>query len=374
MQSRRSSDAIEIEQIRSLFEGFVPSAIMSVGFVVCGSLMVRETGDTVLLVLLALGTLASVARLAIAWTSGREARRPLLSAAHAGRLEWRFGAAYLAFAFLFGLFGARAMLLPSSEVHMLMICLIIGYCAGVAVTVGLRPAIAAPAMLMALLPAAVVAFAHADPLYWATGAMMAGFLSGGIQSLRIRYRRAVRNTARRLAFASLARKDGLTELPNRLALREWFDERLATAGGHGLIAVHCLDLNGFKPINDTYGHPVGDALLAAVGRRLARTIRGRDIVARLGGDEFVVVQCMTHGPAEADALAARIAEAIAKPYRIGERELKVTTSIGYVVGQESVDDLDGLIAQADQALYSSKRNGRGITRHGSEALTERLAG
>lgn len=263
------------------------------------------------------------------------------------------------------------MLLTNPGIHMLMVCLIIGYCAGVAVTVGLRPTIAVPSMIVALVPAAVMAPTQADPLYWATGAMMVAFLVGGVQSLMTRYRRAVRNTARRIAFASLARRDGLTALPNRLALREWFDHRAVAAETAELIAVHCLDLNGFKPVNDNYGHPIGDALLAAIGQRLARTIRAQDIVARLGGDEFVVVQCLTHGSDEADALARRIAEAIARPYRIGEREIAVSTSIGYVVARDGEDDLEVLLGHADEALYQSKRNGRGITRY---VEPKRLAG
>lgn len=368
---RRQSDAIAIEQIRSLFEGFVPSAIMSIGFVVCGMLMVRATGgDTTLLALLAVGTVLSVLRLTIAWTGASEVRRRGLSIAQARRIEWRFGASYVGFAVVFGMFGARAMLLPDQGVHMLMVCLIIGYCAGVAVTMGLRPTIAMPSMIVGLLPGAVTALSHADTLHWAMSAMMIAFLAGGLQSLVVRYRRSVRNTARRLAFASLARKDGLTALPNRLALREWFERRAASAEADGLIAVHCLDLNGFKPVNDSYGHPIGDALLAAVARRLARTIRARDIVARLGGDEFVVVQCLTHGPDEADALARRIAEAVARPYRIGEHEITVSTSIGYVVAQDGAEGLETLLSRGDEALYSSKRNGRGIT---SYAPPERLA-
>jgi len=375
MKSRRQSDAIAIELIRHSLEGFVPSVIMSAGFVVCGVLMLRVSGDAILLGLFVLGALVTVARLAIAWLGGRESRRPDLTIGQARRLEWRFGASYLAFAFVFGLFTARVMQLPQPGMHMLTVCLIIGYSAGVAVTVGLRPTIAIPSMLTALLPAAVTGLSHSDELYWATSAMMVAFLVGGVQSLVTRYRRAVRNTARRLVFASLARKDGLTALPNRLALREWFHERIALAEGGGLIAVHCLDLNGFKPVNDTYGHPIGDALLAAVGQRLARLIRSNDIVARLGGDEFVVVQCVTHGPEEAEALARRIAEAVARPYRIGERELVVSTSIGYVLGREGVQDLDGLLGWADEALYQSKRNGRGITRYRPGGIVpERLAG
>jgi GGDEF domain-containing protein len=109
------------------------------------------------------------------------------------------------------------------------------------------------------------------PLHIATALMTAAFLAGGIFSLRKRHARALDDIGRRLTFASLARSDGLTDLPNRLALRGWFDRNVRDAKLRP-IALHCLDLNCFKPVNDSFGHPVGDELLTAVARRISGTL------------------------------------------------------------------------------------------------------
>ena len=368
MKPGREPEAIQIELIRSLFEAFVPSIIMTIGFVVCGALAVEVTDDSILLALLFAGTAISVPRLAVGWYGRQMSRQPNLTLRQARMIESWMAAAFLAFALVLGLFGARAIALPHERVHMLIVCLIMGYGAGIAVSIGLRPLIAVPCMVLAVLPPAIQGVMRADPLHVATAAMMLAFLGGGMQSLSTRYRRAVHNTARRLTLATLARKDNLTDLPNRLALREWFDENVALVRNAGSVAVHCLDLNGFKPVNDTHGHATGDALLMIVGQRLANMIRGNDIAARLGGDEFVVVQRIVYGPEEADALARRIAAAIAQPYQVGDLDLRITTSIGYVLGCGGSDDLDHLLTRADEALYSSKRLGRPITRYSPVSL------
>jgi diguanylate cyclase (GGDEF)-like protein len=370
MPFRSQQDALEIELIRSLFETSWAAGLMTACFVLSGTLIVHETGDPVLLVLLVAGTLAALARLAVNRLSAGAATNPDISVAEARRLQRRFTVVYFAFAVVLGMFGSEVIRGPESPVHMLMVCLLVGYGAGVAASVGLRPRLAIPSMLVATIPAAVAAIAKADPVYWATCFLISAFLSGGVRSVRERHRRATLSIGRRLAFATLARRDHLTDLPNRLALREWFDERVAFAGEPGLVAVHYLDLDGFKPVNDSFGHPVGDELLAAVGRRIARTIRDTDMAARLGGDEFVVVQRAIGSSEDAAALAARLAEAIARPFRIGERQIAISTCIGYVTSDDRAFDLDVLIGMADHALYASKRGARGVV---SYAETQRPA-
>jgi diguanylate cyclase (GGDEF)-like protein len=129
-----------------------------------------------------------------------------------------------------------------------------------------------------------------------------------------------------------------------------------------MVAVYFLDLNGFKPVNDRYGHPVGDALLIAVSQRIARTIRATDTAARLGGDEFAVLQCDIASDGEAALLAKRLVAAIARPYRIDEHTIDVSTCIGYIVAEHGAEDLECLLSLADEALYASKRAGSSVTR------------
>ena len=362
MSQQSQQDALEVELIRSLFDGTGAAVIMSAGFVGAGSLIAWTTGDWLIGALLAAGTLASLLRLAILKRSQAECGDGNLTIGRARLLQRRYSQVYFGFAMILGMFGCRALQLRLPEVHVLMICMPVGYAAGVAANVGLRPRLAIPSMLAAVVPGLNAGLSQGDALYWATCLLASGFLVGGIDAVRKRHERAVRSISRRLAFSTLARQDGLTALPNRLALREWFDLRVTAPGRQGMAAVHYLDLNGFKPINDRYGHAVGDALLIAVSKRIARTIRTSDTAARLGGDEFAVLQCDIADLAEAEQLAQRLAEAINLPYRIDSHAIAISTSVGYIVAEHGAEDLECLLSLADEALYASKRSGRNVTR------------
>lgn len=353
-------ESIRIELVRSLYDAFVPSAIMSVGFVAAGCLIAWITRDPVLALLVVLGAIAGAARLWVAWRYRHEAKDPELTLARAKVLERGFAGAYFYFAGVLGLFGARVLSFPGAEMHMLMICLLVGYAAGVAQLMSLRPWIAFPSMLVAVIPGAVAALFHGDPIYVVTGVMTLALLAGGSQSVFQRHLNTSREIARRITFAELARLDALTELPNRLALREWFEERITLNPRRGAVAVHCLDLDGFKPVNDAFGHPVGDQLLMAVAKRLAWAIQPKDIVARLGGDEFCVIQRDVSGVADAEVLAQRLVQALGQPFRIEGHVLRISTSVGFVISSDNAHDLERLLARADEALYVAKRKGSGV--------------
>src|SRR6185312_13286311 len=165
-------------------------------------------------------------------------------------------------------------------------------------------------------------------------------------------------TERRLAEAQImhmARHDALTDLPNRVLFREKMEQAL----GHGdKLAVLFVDLDRFKAVNDTLGHPVGDALLCAVTQRLLAAVRGSDTVARLGGDEFAIVQ---HGarPSDASELAARIIELMAQPFDVLGHQVVVGASVGIAVAPTDGREPDHLLRNADMALYRAKSGGRG---------------
>ncbi|WP_411194540.1 MULTISPECIES: diguanylate cyclase domain-containing protein [Rhodopseudomonas] len=189
---------------------------------------------------------------------------------------------------------------------------------------------------------------------------MIALLAGGAQSVLARSAAASIEIAKRLTFEALARRDVLTTLPNRLALREWFDSHIAIADNRALLAVHCLDLDKFKPVNDVFGHPVGDGLLKAIATRLTNSLRPGDIAARLGGDEFAVIQRDLRNVEEAAALAQRLRSAIAEPFSIQGHEISVSTCVGYALCRRSSADLDELLCSADQALYIAKNTGTGV--------------
>ncbi len=172
-------------------------------------------------------------------------------------------------------------------------------------------------------------------------------------------------TERRLAearIAHLAHHDGLTNLPNRVLFRATLDHAMAFARRGHLLALHCLDLDQFKAVNDTLGHPVGDGLLQAVAKRLQDCLRETDSVARLGGDEFGIVQTAIESPIEATSLARRVIELIEAPFEIDGHQIVIGTSVGIAFAPQDGLDADELLKNADLALYRAKFDGRGVYR------------
>jgi diguanylate cyclase (GGDEF)-like protein len=162
-------------------------------------------------------------------------------------------------------------------------------------------------------------------------------------------------------MAHLAHHDALTDLPNRVLFRKRLEDALTSARrGEGL-ALLCLDLDQFKAVNDTLGHPVGDLLLRAVAVRLVERTRETDIVARLGGDEFAVVQSIDR-PSEPAGLADRLIEMFDTPFEVAGHQIVIGTSIGIAFAPQDGVDGDELLKKADLALYRAKVDGRGICR------------
>jgi diguanylate cyclase (GGDEF)-like protein len=176
-------------------------------------------------------------------------------------------------------------------------------------------------------------------------------------------------TERRRAEAQiefLAQHDGLTQLPNRLLFNARLDDALAKANleadDGGTCALLCLDLDGFKEVNDRLGHAGGDALLREVAERLLTCVRKDDTAARLGGDEFAIVLPNTSA-SEAIKTAQRVTAALGGTHRLGEfGEAQIGVSIGIACGPEHAASADALMLLADKALYAAKHSGLGIPR------------
>ncbi|MBR0780705.1 bifunctional diguanylate cyclase/phosphodiesterase [Bradyrhizobium iriomotense] len=160
----------------------------------------------------------------------------------------------------------------------------------------------------------------------------------------------------------MARHDALTGLPNRVLFHEQLEHGLNRAKSDDQLAVLCLDLDHFKDINDSLGHPIGDALLKEVGRRLKATVGESDTVARLGGDEFAVVQIGRSEETAARSLAGRLVEVISAPYEIDDHQIVIGVSIGISLSPQDGSNPDELLKNADLALYRAKADGRGTYR------------
>ncbi len=167
----------------------------------------------------------------------------------------------------------------------------------------------------------------------------------------------------------MAHHDALTDLPNRVLLNERLEQALGqSVHRQEMLAVHHLDLDQFKAVNDTFGHPAGDKLLKMVADRLRGLVRETDTIARMGGDEFVVVHAPIDDPAEATSLAQRIIALISEPFDLDGHQATIGASVGIAVGPSDGLRPDHLLRNADLALYRAKGDGRGTFRFFESAM------
>lgn len=192
---------------------------------------------------------------------------------------------------------------------------------------------------------------HYSPLYAENGAIIGAFgvardITGAKQE--------------QLRLLKASHTDPLTELLNRTGFAASIAQALARARDREeLVALLYLDLDRFKPVNDEFGHPVGDALLKAVAGRLRHALRPQDLVARLGGDEFAVFLHHVARPDDAQVVADKLVQALSMPFCLGALELRIGASVGFCVDWARQVEIDALVARADQQLYHAKRAGRG---------------
>lgn len=162
------------------------------------------------------------------------------------------------------------------------------------------------------------------------------------------------------ALHQLAFEDALTRLPNRRALKQkWLDLANPKQPSQGVTAILVMDIDGFKSVNDHFGHDTGDALLQAIAQRLLASVRAHDLICRLGGDEFVaLIQNLAHHDHVAQ-ICWRIESGLKQPILINSRKFVIGVSIGASLFPQDGDDLQELLKRADEALYRVKTSGKG---------------
>ena len=196
---------------------------------------------------------------------------------------------------------------------------------------------------------------HAQERWVATEAIVTSMLDDpSVQGIVLNVRDVSDRRDLEAALRHQAFHDALTGLANRVLFTERVAHAVTTNPGEGSVAVLFCDLDGFKSVNDTQGHAIGDKLLCLVAERITRCVRASDTVARLGGDEFAV---LLEGPAvaaSADVIADTIFQAVAEPYFLDGREVTIGVSIGIAVASGVADTADGLLRNADLAMYKSK--------------------
>lgn len=279
---------------------------------------------------------------------------------------------YMAGAFVF------ALLLAALNVRILMVheplmligttSLVFTFGAGVVSRTSCRPRVCVGSLLIAVIPTAAAMLWHAtttdgqrlhSEFFVLCALMLLAVLAMSLESVRHLHAAALEQLVTKHDLAKLARYDALTGLPNRLMLREAFHAGLEAARNTGTqLAVHYLDLDGFKAINDSHGHPIGDRMLKDVAERLLATVRAHDVAFRLGGDEFLLIQAGVQHRDEAELLGRRVIKQLSEPYRFDDIEMRISVSVGIALSTDFGAELDELVACADAALYRSKTRGK----------------
>ena len=365
LSSTQLPDDIYAELVDSLFTALAPIIFMGIATAAVSALVAARQHDAVIAELAATGLLLTSIRGATMQAYRRRRRSTKLPASEVRKWERHYAAGSVLFAILLGALCTKFLLLNDPVVSMLTTCLVFGYAAGLVTRVAVRPLICLASMVLVVVPIVALFATHAArahslsdiEVYVTQTLLLAGFTLAGLETMVHGYKTTLQQLLTKKDLAALAGHDPLTNLPNRLMLRTRFDDALAAINrSDRLFAVHCLDLNRFKAVNDNYGHPMGDALLQAVAARLSRTLPACDTVARIGGDEFVVIQTGIRQAGEARFLAHRIIKAISLPYSLQEQEIHVGVSVGIAVAPRDGKDLDQIISRADAALYQAKRD------------------
>ena len=213
---------------------------------------------------------------------------------------------------------------------------------------------------------------HIGVNFWTLHALQFGatfdmLLFMRIVTLRTAAEHRVAQEARRErdVMRSLANTDSLTALSNRRGLNEMLGRLVPHATSKRMVVIYMLDLDGFKPVNDRYGHDIGDELLVAIGRRLTAAVRTHDIVARVGGDEFVIVATEVASESMAADIGEKLLAAFDAPFNHGEDDCQVGATIGYVLVPQDGTEIANLLKAADAAMYAGKDQGKGVVVRGA---------
>ncbi|MBB6424639.1 GGDEF domain-containing protein [Sphingopyxis sp. JAI128] len=352
--------------VAMLFGMWLPIFGLGIVFVAICLLVGRALDNGFILLLAALGALTTALRLTTLRAYCRSA--PVADFANLKRWERRYAVGNYVSAALIALLNVDTITAHAPLLHLITVSLVFSFGAGIVSRTSVRPAICVISLLIATLPTIAALGWHAlEPhpiplhaeLFGIEALIVAMITALSLQTVAHLYRTSVEHHTARHDMAKLARTDALTGLSNRLLLRELFQHHTAAAMRmKNQVALHFLDLDGFKAVNDRFGHPAGDALLEQVARRLEDMVRSDDVVSRLGGDEFIVLQVGLRADSEAELLARRFIREIGKPYVVDGISMSISVSVGIATAPRLGIELERLLACADAALYRAKAGGK----------------
>ncbi|MGL4093591.1 diguanylate cyclase domain-containing protein [Agrobacterium cavarae] len=354
----REPDDLYKALVAQLAYTVAPMTVMGFTIVAIGYFAATTLHDTWIFVAMVCGGLASFTKICVMLRHRRWTKTGQPTSLTPK--DWELAHALLTFLVAASVGAISALIFRSSDfsLHVLATALLFGYAAGVASRMSVRPLISVTALTIAAVPTTISAAFAGDAAHWLLATMFAVFLLAAMQSVSHVYRTASQQILLRLEMERLARADPLTGLANRIALREGFNGISRMTGT--MIAVHCLDLDAFKAINDRLGHAAGDDLLIGVGARLRDLLEPHDIAARVGGDEFVVVQTEVRNAADVERMAHDIVRSLTTSFNLSNETVRVGVSLGYTAEAAKDAEFSTMIRLADAASYRAKRNGGGV--------------
>lgn len=364
--SKRLPEDIFGELVDIIFTSLPPVTLIGVTLSIVGFLLAGRNNDAVLWVLTALGAAVTAGRILLILTYRNRSSREAIQ--DAPLWQRRYAAGAYSFAVVLGAFNLRAITIGDPMVAMLVTSVMFGYGAGIVARLSVRPAVCVVSLALAVVPTATAYLVNAvsadndyvTTMYVGQTLLLIAFAAAGTEAMRHIYRTTLQQLLTRQDLAILAGQDGLTRLPNRTLLRARFNEAIVQMRQtEKMLAFHYLDLDLFKSVNDSLGHPAGDALLKLVAERLTGILRIGDTVARVGGDEFMVLQAGITHQDQASLLAHRIIRALSDaPYVIDGHEVCIGASVGIALAPKDGVTFDRLAACADAALYQAKSKRR----------------
>ena len=275
--------------------------------------------------------------------------------------RWELGALLGAWGFagLVGLTGAYTLTMhPGTDVEILISCCVMGYIAGISSRNASRPLVTIGQISFTCVPFTLALLWRADIVHFSLAMFIGVLYVSTIVICRTVFDNIVSRHDAFRKIEVLAQRDALTKLWNRAAFLHLLEQHLATiAGTRNSLALIAIDLDRFKDINDTLGHPVGDVVLKEAADRIASAVRPGDEISRIGGDEFLIMLADVD-PSEADATARRILAEFSNPFTIKMTHNVCGASIGYAIAPTDGSTLDALLRNADLALYEAKKRGR----------------
>ena len=375
-------DEIINELIRMLIGGRLPIVVMALTVAIVAAFALSDRGGASVAVLAAYIIILLGRRYALAAGAIRQGAARLFTIEESrGWLE-RYRPLMLQYGVAVGAMNVLAVLGGDWVARMVVVAEVFGLCAGQVARTPSQPRLCSAVVLSAAIPtglAFLVVSLFEQGFRTTTaavciGLMILGYAGSSLSVIASTYRRMVSHLEAKHHLAGLARMDDLTGLPNRVALRESLEAALHhRTNSDGKVALHLLDLDGFKRINDAHGHPMGDRLLRAAAARLSANLRGDDVAFRLGGDEFAVIQRNIVGTDEIEILGRRLIKARSEPFYFLDIRITIGASDGTATADTDATECHILMECADEALYRSKARGKGTVTHWFNPASELLA-